>query len=162
MLADIFLGARVLESGVGSGALSMTLVLLGAVVTGYELREDFANRAARNVATFLGDAALERYRVEHRDAYDGIDESTSTGSCSTCPSRGRWSSMRPGRCTGACSSPTPADHAGDPARDELAAQGFGMVDTIEVLNRAGTSRGSRSVPTTAWWPTPASSPARGC
>jgi len=38
MLADVFPGARVLESGVGSGALSMTLVRAGAVVTGYELR----------------------------------------------------------------------------------------------------------------------------
>ena len=34
MLADIFPGARVLESGVGSGALSMTLVRAGAVVHG--------------------------------------------------------------------------------------------------------------------------------
>ena len=39
MLADIFPGARVLESGVGSGALSMTLLRAGADVTGYELRE---------------------------------------------------------------------------------------------------------------------------
>src|SRR5205085_6599556 len=27
-----------------------------------------------NVGAFLGDAALERYRVELRDAYEGIDE----------------------------------------------------------------------------------------
>src|SRR5690606_34925694 len=74
MLADVFPGARVLESGVGSGALSMTLVRAGAVVRGYELRDDFANRARRNVATFLGDEALERYRVETRDVYEGIDE----------------------------------------------------------------------------------------
>ena len=63
MLADIFPGARVLESGVGSGALSMTLVRAGAVVHGYELREDFANRAVKNVATFLGGDALDRYTV---------------------------------------------------------------------------------------------------
>jgi tRNA (adenine57-N1/adenine58-N1)-methyltransferase len=72
VLADIFPGARVLESGVGSGALSMTLVRAGADVVGYELREDFAARARANVAAFLGSA--ERYRVEVRDAYDGIDE----------------------------------------------------------------------------------------
>ena len=71
MLADIFPGARVLESGVGSGALSMTLVRAGAVVTGYELREDFANRAVKNVATFLGDEALDRYTVELRDVLRG-------------------------------------------------------------------------------------------
>ena len=50
LLADIFPGARVLESGVGSGALSMTLLRAGADVVGYELREDFAARAAKNVA----------------------------------------------------------------------------------------------------------------
>ena len=75
MLADVYPGARVLESGVGSGALTMTL--LRAVgpegrVTGYELREDFASRARRNVEGLLGrDLPL---RIEVRDAYDGIDE----------------------------------------------------------------------------------------
>jgi tRNA (adenine57-N1/adenine58-N1)-methyltransferase catalytic subunit len=74
VLADIAPGMRVLESGVGSGALSMTMVRAGAVVTGYELREDFAARATANVSSFLGEGALERYRVEIRDCYDGIDE----------------------------------------------------------------------------------------
>ena len=72
ILADIFAGARVLESGVGSGALSMTLVRAGADVTGYELREDFAAKARSNVGAFLGTEALDRYRVEIRDCYDGI------------------------------------------------------------------------------------------
>jgi tRNA (adenine57-N1/adenine58-N1)-methyltransferase len=72
MLADVFPGARVLESGVGSGALSMTLVRAGADVTGYELREDFAAKAVANVGAFLG--VTDRYRVEVRDVYDGIDE----------------------------------------------------------------------------------------
>lgn len=73
MLADIFPGARVLESGVGSGALSMTLLRAGAEVTGYELREDFASRARNNVEAFLGAEAAGRYRVEVRDCYEGID-----------------------------------------------------------------------------------------
>ncbi len=74
ILADIFPGARVLESGVGSGALSMTLLRAGAHVSGYELRQDFANNAKSNVAAFLGeDTVTERYQVEVRDAYDGID-----------------------------------------------------------------------------------------
>ncbi len=55
--ADIFPGARVLEAGAGSGAL--TLALLRAVgptgrVVSYERREDFAAVAARNVLAFLG------------------------------------------------------------------------------------------------------------
>ncbi len=74
ILADVFPGARILESGVGSGALSMTMLRAGADVTGYELRQDFANNATKNVAGFLGEAVVEeRYHVEVRDAYDGID-----------------------------------------------------------------------------------------
>jgi len=54
---DIFPGARVLEAGAGSGAL--TLSLLRAVgpqgqVISYELRDDHAVHARRNVETFLG------------------------------------------------------------------------------------------------------------
>lgn len=72
--ADVFPGARVLESGVGSGALTMTLLrALGPTghVLGYELRDDFASRARRNVEAFLGpDVPLT---VEVRDVYEGID-----------------------------------------------------------------------------------------
>jgi tRNA (adenine57-N1/adenine58-N1)-methyltransferase catalytic subunit len=74
MLADIGPGVRVLESGVGSGALSMTMLRAGADIVGYELREDFANRARGNVRSFLGAEALERFRIEVRDCYEGIDE----------------------------------------------------------------------------------------
>jgi tRNA (adenine57-N1/adenine58-N1)-methyltransferase len=73
MLADIGPGVRVFESGVGSGALSMTMLRYGATILGYELRHDFANRARANVASFLGDDALARYEVEVRDSYEGID-----------------------------------------------------------------------------------------
>jgi len=56
-LADVFPGARVVEAGVGSGAL--TCALLRAVgdtglVSSYERREDFAVIARRNVETFFG------------------------------------------------------------------------------------------------------------
>ena len=74
MMADIGPGVRVLESGVGSGALSMTMLRAGAVIVGYELREDFANRARANVRSFLGADVLDRYHVELRDCYEGIDE----------------------------------------------------------------------------------------
>ena len=57
MWGDIFPGARVLEAGAGSGAL--TCSLLRAVgergaVTSYEARTDHAEHAARNVERFFG------------------------------------------------------------------------------------------------------------
>jgi tRNA (adenine57-N1/adenine58-N1)-methyltransferase len=72
MAADIAPGQRVLESGVGSGALSMTVLRAGASVIGYEIREDFADRARANVAAALGPDAP--YTVHIRDVTAGIDE----------------------------------------------------------------------------------------
>ena len=55
--ADVFPGAHVVEAGVGSGAL--TCSLLRAVgphgrVSSYERREEFADVARRNVTQFFG------------------------------------------------------------------------------------------------------------
>ena len=73
VLADLFPGARVLESGLGSGALSTGMLRAGAEILGYELREDFEATARSNVARFLGPEALERYDTQVRDDYEGID-----------------------------------------------------------------------------------------
>ena len=57
MQTDIFPGARVLEAGVGSGALSLSLLrAVGATgkVYSYERRADFAEVARRNVEQFFG------------------------------------------------------------------------------------------------------------
>jgi tRNA (adenine57-N1/adenine58-N1)-methyltransferase len=137
MLADIFPGARVLESGVGSGALSMTLVRAGAVVHGYELREDFANRARKNVRTFLGDEALDRYTVEHRDVYEGIDESDLDRVVLDLPEpwRAAKHAARAMHRGGILVAYTPQITQAVQLRDELNGQGFGMIDTVEVLNR---------------------------
>lgn len=137
MLADIFPGARVLESGVGSGALSMTLVRAGAIVRGYELREDFANRAVKNVATFLGQDVLDRYTVEQRDVYEGIDETDLDRVVLDLPEP--WRAVKHAAKAmhrgGVLVAYTPQITQAVQLREELAAQGFGMVDTIEVLNR---------------------------
>lgn len=73
MQADVFPGARVFETGVGSGALSLSLLRAGAEVLGYEIREDFAQQAVENVVGFLGSEAADRFQVEIRDSYQGID-----------------------------------------------------------------------------------------
>ncbi|WP_246227495.1 tRNA (adenine-N1)-methyltransferase [Mycolicibacterium helvum] len=54
---DIFPGARVLEAGAGSGALTCSLLRAvgpGGQVISYEVRDDHAVHAQRNVATFFG------------------------------------------------------------------------------------------------------------
>jgi tRNA (adenine57-N1/adenine58-N1)-methyltransferase catalytic subunit len=57
MLADIYPGAVVVEGGAGSGALTCSLLrAVGAEgrVISYELRDDHAEVAVRNVETFFG------------------------------------------------------------------------------------------------------------
>jgi tRNA (adenine57-N1/adenine58-N1)-methyltransferase len=57
-MADIFPGARVLEAGVGSGALTCSLLrAVGSTgqVHSYERRQDFADVASANVRTFFGE-----------------------------------------------------------------------------------------------------------
>ncbi|MFC0581001.1 tRNA (adenine-N1)-methyltransferase [Micrococcoides hystricis] len=56
-MADIFPGASVVEAGVGSGALSISLLrAIGdhGYLASYERREDFATIAQANVETFFG------------------------------------------------------------------------------------------------------------
>ncbi len=72
--ADIGPGHRVLESGVGSGAL--TLALLRAVgergqVIGYEQRADFIELALSNIHAF-GGAQAGNLLLRERDIYEGI------------------------------------------------------------------------------------------
>ena len=56
-MGDVFPGAKVLEAGVGSGALTISLLrAVGASgeLHSYEVREDFAAIARKNVESFLG------------------------------------------------------------------------------------------------------------
>jgi len=75
LAADIFPGVKVLESGIGSGGLSIAMLRAGAQIFGYEVREDFANRAEKNVVNFLGKGALLNYQILIKDIYEGIDHS---------------------------------------------------------------------------------------
>jgi tRNA (adenine57-N1/adenine58-N1)-methyltransferase len=56
-MADIFPGARVVEAGVGSGALTAHLLRAvgpGGLVSSYERREDFAEISRRNITQLYG------------------------------------------------------------------------------------------------------------
>jgi tRNA (adenine57-N1/adenine58-N1)-methyltransferase len=137
MLADIHPGVRVLESGVGSGALSMTLLRAGAVVTGYEIRDDFANRARSNVEGFLGPEATARYRVELRDCYEGIDETELDRVVLDLPEpwqvvKHAEQALRPG---GILVAYTPSIIQVSQLRERLATANFAMAGTLEVLHR---------------------------
>jgi tRNA (adenine57-N1/adenine58-N1)-methyltransferase catalytic subunit len=137
LLADVFPGARVLESGVGSGALSMTMLRAGADIVGYELREDFASRAIKNVSGFLGEEVLGRYRVEHRDCYEGISETELDRVVLDLPEP--WQvvphaveALLPG---GILVAYTPTIIQSVQLREALEASAFGMAETLEVFHR---------------------------
>lgn len=138
LLADVFPGARVLESGIGSGALSMTLLRAGAVVTGYELRGDFAARARRNVEGFLGEEALGRYAIEERDCYEGIDADDLDRVVLDLPEPWRVvahaaEALAPG---GVLVGYTPSITQATELRRALDGAGFLLPQTLEVLNRS--------------------------
>jgi len=57
-IADVFPGAKVIEAGVGSGALSISLLrAIGSSgeLSSFERREDFADIAKENVRTYFGE-----------------------------------------------------------------------------------------------------------
>lgn len=137
LLADIFPGARVLESGIGSGALSMTMLRAGAEIFGYELRADFAARAQANVEAFLGAEVLDRYHVEERDTYEGIDVTELDRVVLDLPEP--WNvvkharqALRPG---GIFVAYLPSIMQVSQLHDALNTNGFVMAETLEVLNR---------------------------
>lgn len=85
-VADVFPGAHVLEAGVGSGALSISLLRAvgdAGSLHSYELREEFAGIARGNVEAFfgeqhpgwrihLGDAAEKPLQVEAPGTVDRV------------------------------------------------------------------------------------------
>ena len=137
ILADVFPGARILESGVGSGALSSAMLRMGAEIVGYELREDFANRARTNVESLLGPDVLSRYKVELRDCYDGIDERDMDRVILDLPEPWRVvphaeKALHPG---GILLAYTPSITQATQVRQAMEGDGWILQRTLEVLNR---------------------------
>jgi len=135
LAADIGPGMRVLEAGVGSGALSMALLRAGADVVGYEVRPDFANGARANVTAWSGDDVA--YRVEVRDVYLGIDESELDRIVLDLPEPWRVlphaeKALRPGGII-LCYLPTINQVA--TLRAAMTRSAFGMAETSETLRR---------------------------
>lgn len=137
MHADIFPGARVFESGLGSGALSMTLLRAGAVITGYELREDFAARARKNVIEFLGEDALKNYDINVRSAYEPFDHGPFDRVVLDLPEP--WEVVPHAAEAlsngGLILAYTPSIIQAATFKTALLRHGFGMTETLEVLNR---------------------------
>ncbi|MGV8880712.1 MAG: tRNA (adenine-N1)-methyltransferase [Rhodoglobus sp.] len=79
--ADIFPGARVVEAGVGSGALSLWLLrAIGSegTLTSFERRDEFAEVAKGNVASFLG-AAPTNWTVTVGDLQEAMPATIQPG-----------------------------------------------------------------------------------
>lgn len=75
LAADIYPGATVLEAGTGSGALTMALLrAVGASghVYSYEVRDEFASTARKNIEKYLG--ASDQLTMRAQDIYDGIPD----------------------------------------------------------------------------------------
>ncbi|WP_284303451.1 tRNA (adenine-N1)-methyltransferase [Mobilicoccus caccae] len=80
-MADIFPGACVVEAGVGSGALSMSLLRAvgdGGRLYSFERREDFADIARANVRDFFG-AEHPAWRVEVGDLVEALPRTVERG-----------------------------------------------------------------------------------
>ena len=80
--ADIFPGAKVVEAGVGSGALSLWLLrAIGqdGTLHSFERRQEFADVAAGNVASFLG-ATPTNWTVTVGDLAEVLPASVDAGS----------------------------------------------------------------------------------
>jgi tRNA (adenine57-N1/adenine58-N1)-methyltransferase len=75
-MGDVFPGARVVEAGVGSGALTCALLrAVGAdgLVASYERREEFADVARKNVDAFFG-GRHPAWTLTVADVADGVAE----------------------------------------------------------------------------------------
>jgi len=144
ILADIFPGARVLESGLGSGALSTGMLRAGADIVGYEIREDFLEKARENVERFLGPEALDHYETHIRDVYEGIEETELDRIVLDLPEP--WQvvphaekSLRPG---GIFVAYTPSIIQVSQLHEVLEESKLGFAETVEVLNRGWHVQGA--------------------
>jgi len=137
--ADLFPGARVVEAGVGAGALSMAL--LRAIgddgrLFSYEIREDFADLAQKNVARYFGLAP--NWKITLGDVTGALDEREIDRMILDLPEpwhiiEPAWQALRPGGIL-LCYLPTVLQVKSlvDSLRDD---KRFACIETMETLMR---------------------------
>jgi tRNA (adenine57-N1/adenine58-N1)-methyltransferase catalytic subunit len=135
LAADVGPGMRVLESGVGSGALSMAMLRTGAQVIGYELRDDFARTAWGNVTEWIGENA--NFDLHVRNVYEGIDEKNLDRVVLDLPEPWRVlehaeEALRPG---GVLLAYLPTINQVSTLRAAMSRSRFAMAETSELLRR---------------------------
>src|SRR5256885_7781855 len=178
--ADIYPGCRVLEAGTGSGALTLALLRAvgpdGHVIT-YEQRDEFARRALANIHMRAGE--VSNLSVRLRPVEDGLPEEDPVDRVVLDlpePWKLTVAVARVLRPAASCSATCPpsSSRTRSPRRCSGSARWRWWRPSRRWCGR-GTSRGCRCGPSTAWWPTPASSrwpgvscprkaaaPCRGC
>ncbi len=144
--ADIHLGARVLEAGTGTGAL--TLAVVRAVgpegrVFSYEVREDFLELARKAIVETLG-ALPPNLELKLGDVYAGVEETDLDRALLDVAEP--WqavptvrTALRPGGIVFAhCPNVSQVQRFFERLRE---ARGFGLMEVFEVLQRGWTVRG---------------------
>jgi tRNA (adenine57-N1/adenine58-N1)-methyltransferase catalytic subunit len=146
MYADIYPGATVLEAGSGTGALTAALVRAvgeGGKVISYEVRADFLELARAAVSDAL-DGFPANLEMKLGDVYQGVSESDIDRGLLDLPEP--WqaipyyaAALRPGGVI-FCHCPNVSQVAKfcDGLREQ---GGFGLIETIEVLQRGWTIKG---------------------
>jgi tRNA (adenine57-N1/adenine58-N1)-methyltransferase catalytic subunit len=144
--ADIHPGARVLEAGTGTGALTLALLRAvgpGGLVVSYEQREEFLEAAKRAITDTLG-ALPDNLELKLGDVYLGIEERGMDRVLLDLPEP--WQAvpaarlaLRPGGIVFAhCPNVSQVQRFFDCLRE---VRGFGMLEVFEVLQRGWTVRG---------------------
>lgn len=144
--ADIYPGARVLEAGTGTGAL--TLAVLRAVghegvVVSYEQREEFLEAARRAITETLGNVP-PNLTLKLADVYLGVEERDMDRVLLDLPEpwqavEAMRSALRPGGIVFAhCPNVSQVQRFFECLRE---VRGFGMLEVFEVLQRGWTVRG---------------------
>jgi tRNA (adenine57-N1/adenine58-N1)-methyltransferase len=148
--ADLFPGARVVEAGVGAGALSMALLrAIGndGQLFSYEIREDFAELAQRNVAKYYG--TVTNWSVKIGDVATELSETEIDRVALDLPEPWRvidaaWQALRPGGIL-LCYLPTVLQVKSlvDALRDD---KRFACIETSETLMRFWHIKGMSARP----------------